>query len=636
MLSVNDLTMRFGDKFLFRNAAFQLNPGQHYALVGPNGSGKSTLIRILCGDATPDKGDIHLSPLFRLGTLKQDHYLYEQETLIDTVMMGKTTLWQASLKKRKLLQNPTLSEEECHELAHCEKIIEENDGYIAESQIGALLEGLGLKSKVHSHKLHTLSGGYKLRVLLAQVLFSKPEILILDEPTNHLDLYSIKWLEDYIRQFPGTVLISSHDRSFLNGIASHVIDLDYEMIKIYPGNYDQFEKTKAFDAVQKEAQLAKQTKKKEDLQEFVDRFGAKATKAKQAQSKMKAVAKIENAMEGLYVPPSSRRAPHLDFRMSRPSGAIPLRVNDIHKAYGEKRVLEHVSFEMEKGEKIAILGANGIGKSTLLEILAGRTNADMGSFEWGFAAGFAYFPQDHSKELDRSRTLLDWLTNALKGIQEQQARQMLAQILFSGDDVHKTIGVLSGGEMARLILAKMMLSQQNVLIFDEPTNHLDMETIEALLACLKEYEGSVLFVSHNRYFVSNIATRVIEINETGVHDFRCSYDEYLEKRGVDHLDRSARRNAGSSSKEPMTKAIYEEQKKQRNSRVQLEKQLKKAEELCHHLELEIGKINSKLLSEDYYTHTSHEEQLQLAAQKKQLEKQLDQALANWEKAHQSV
>ncbi|WP_284452973.1 ribosomal protection-like ABC-F family protein [Parachlamydia acanthamoebae] len=635
MISAINLTMRYGDKILFRNANFQLNPGRHYALVGPNGSGKSTLIKILSGTLTPEKGDIFMPSLIRLGTLKQDHFLYENVSLIDTVLMGKPILWDALKQKDLLLQEAILSEDQCHQLANCEKHIEEQQGYAATSQIGELLEGLGLKANLRNKPLKILSGGYKLRVLLAQVLFSQPDVLILDEPTNHLDLYSIKWLEDYIRQFSGTVVVSSHDRSFLNGIATDVMDLDYEMVKIYPGNYDQFETTKTWELEQKENQLAKQEKKKEDLQEFVDRFRAKATKARQAQSKLKAMEKLENAMEEHYLPPSSRQAPHLQFPITRPSGVTPLKITGIQKAYGEKKVLENVSFEVGRGEKIAILGPNGIGKSTLLEILSGRTPSDAGTFEWGHAAGFAYFPQDHSKEFNKKSSLLDWLCGSLQDVQEQQARQMLAQVLFSGDDVHKTIEVLSGGEAARLILAKMMLAKQNILIFDEPTNHLDMEAIEALIHSLKTYSGTVLFVSHNRYFVASLASRIIEINETGIHDFHCSYPEYLEKRDVDHLDRSAKR-ASQASKQSQNKLSYEEQKKQRNLRAQLEKQIKRVEDLCQQLETKIEEIDATMGSEGFYERTSREEQAKLLSKKSKLEEELNQTLEDWEKAHQEL
>ncbi|MBS4168259.1 ribosomal protection-like ABC-F family protein [Parachlamydia sp. AcF125] len=635
MLSAVNLTMRYGDKILFRNANFQLNPGRHYALVGPNGSGKSTLIKILSGALTPEKGDIFMPASVRLGTLKQDHFLYENETLRNTVLKGKPLLWNAFTQKEKLLQEPNLSEENCHQLAHCEKVIEEQQGYAATSQIGELLEGLGLKANTHTQLLKTLSGGYKLRVLLAQVLFSQPDVLILDEPTNHLDLYSIKWLEDYIRQFSGMALVSSHDRSFLNGIATDMIDLDYEKIKIYPGNYDQFEKSKAWDLEQKEHQLAKQEKKKEDLQEFVDRFRAKATKARQAQSKLKAVEKLESAMEEYSLPPSSRQSPKLEFQMVRPSGIVPLRISGVQKAYGAKKVLENVSFEVNRGEKIAILGPNGIGKSTLLEILAGRILPDAGSFEWGHAAEFAYFPQDHAKEFDKKNTLLDWLCGSLPSVHEQQARQMLAQVLFSGEDVHKTIEVLSGGEAARLILAKMMLAKQNLLIFDEPTNHLDMEAIEALIQSLKNYSGTVLFVSHNRHFVSSLASRIIEINETGIHDFSCSYAEYLEKREVDHLDKTARRGP-QTTKESTNKNSYEEQKKQRNLRSQLEKQVKRFEDLCQRLETNMREIDEAMSSEGFYERTSREEQAKFLFEKSRLETELNQALEDWENAHQEL
>lgn len=635
MFTIANLSMRYGEKILFKNASFQLNPGRHYALVGPNGSGKSTLLKILIGDMTPEQGEISHPSSLRIGTLKQDHFLYENETLLHTVLMGKPTLWKGIKEKEKLLEHTTLNEEQCHALALYEKMIEEQDGYVAESQAGELLEGLGLKTAHHQNKMHTLSGGYKLRVLLAQVLFSQPDMLLLDEPTNHLDLYSIKWLEEYIKKFEGTVLVSSHDRSFLNGIATDVMDVDYETIKIYTGDYDQFEQTKAWNLAQRESQLAKQERKKEDLQEFIDRFGAKATKAKQAQSKLKAMAKIDDEMESLQQNASARRTPSIEFSMQRPSGVTALKVLEICKTYGEKKVLENVSFEVERGEKVAILGPNGIGKSTLLEILANRVSSDLGKFDWGHAAGFSYFPQDPSSVLCKSNSLLEWLCNIFKDGQEQKARQVLGRVLFSGDDVHKKIGILSGGEMARLVLAKMMMQQQNVLIFDEPTNHLDLEAIEALLQSLKTFPGTLLFVSHNRYFVSQIATRIIEITEDGVQDFKCSYPEYLEKKETDYLDRAQKRPQ-SPTKATTTKQSYEEMKKQRNLKAQLEKQVIKAEELCNQIELKIAQINVELGSESFYLNTSRENQQALFLKKNQLEAALIEAMEDWEKKQSTL
>ena len=493
--------MRFGSKILFKNAGLQLNPGNHYGLVGANGTGKSTLIKILTGEETPEAGEIAVSSQVRVGSLKQDHFLYEQTRLIDVVMMGKKELWQALSDKERLLNKETFGEEDCETLDILEKQIAKYDGYAAESQAAKLLEGLGLPSATHVQTLSTLSGGYKLRVLLAQLLFSQPDILLLDEPTNHLDLFSIHWLEGYLKNFEGTLLISSHDRDFLNGICNYMIDVDHETLKIYKGNYDDFLEMKAFILEQMEAKLASQDRKKEHLQDFITRFGAKATKARQAQSKMRLVEKLEDEMSLLQLAPSSRRCPHLRFNQVRPSGAIALKVKQIHKSFHTKQVLKNVSFEVDRGDRIAFLGPNGVGKSTLLEILTHSLEATNGSIEWGYAVQFAYFPQDHAKHLQGSLSALEWLQQFERVIAEERLREILARVLISGDDVHKPVNVLSGGEAARLLLARTMLVKHNVLVFDEPTNHLDMESAETLCEALQAYEGTILFVSHNRHFV---------------------------------------------------------------------------------------------------------------------------------------
>jgi len=475
MISASSLSMRFGGKILFKNANFQLNPGQHYGLVGANGSGKSTLIKILIGDETPESGNVAIASQLNVGALKQDHFLYENIRILDTVLMGKKQLWEALKGKDELLKHEHFTEVECHKLEEFDKVISEHDGYTAESLASKLLEGLGLPNRIHEQPMHTLSGGYKLRVLLAQLLFSEPDALLLDEPTNHLDLFSIRWLEGYLREFEGTLLISSHDRDFLNGICNHIVDLDYGTIKIYKGNYDRFLEAKASEKELKESVFEKQDKKREDLQEFIDRFGAKASKAKQAQSKMRLVEKLGDEMDKLDIRMSSRLYPKLNFVQVRPPGIRALKVSGISKSYGEKQVLKNISFEIERGDRVAFIGPNGIGKSTLLEIIANNLSSDNGNFEWGFAAQPAYYPQDHARIVNGQISLLDWLSNQDTQVAEQSVREILGRVLFSGDDVKKQVGVLSGGETARLVLARMMLQKQNVLIFDEPTNHLDME-----------------------------------------------------------------------------------------------------------------------------------------------------------------
>lgn len=636
MISASNLKMRFGGKILFKDCNFQLNPGQHYGLVGANGTGKSTLIKILIGEITPDAGEVSLPAQFSIGTLKQDHFIYENDPILDVVQMGNAKLWHAFKKRDTILANESFSDDDCLSLESVEKIIHEHDGYTAPSRAAKLLEGLGLPTTTHLQKLSTLSGGFKLRVLLAQVLFSQPDILLLDEPTNHLDIFSIKWLEGYLKAFPGMIVVSSHDREFLNKVCNHIVDLDRESIKVYKGNYDQFEEAKEFEKENKEAQLEKQDKKKQDLQGFIDRFKAKSTKARQAQSKMRLVEKLEDEMEVLNLSPSSRMYPNLDFTICRPSGAVVLKVDGISKHFGPKHVLNKISFQVERGEHIAFLGANGIGKSTLLEILNQGLHADHGTFEWGFAVQHAYFPQDHAKHVKGSSTLLDWLRQFDTTATDESLRGVLARVLFSGDDVHKSINVLSGGETARLLLAKMMLLKHNVLIFDEPTNHLDMEAIETLLTALKNYPGTLLFVSHNRHFVNALAKRVLEITHQGILDFKCSYPEYLEKRELDLLSADRKAHQLQTNTKKSAESPNQDLRAQSKQRAHLERKIKLAEDKCQQLEKKIAEIDELLASEGFYQTKSKEQQQETIAKKTLLEKLLEEALQEWEQASETL
>ncbi len=633
MLAISQLSMRFGAKILFKNVSLQFNAGHHYGLVGANGSGKSTLIKILTGEVTPENGQVSLPQQLTLGALSQDHYAYEKCLIFDVVLQGRKKLWEALQKKHALLQHESFSEEECQTLDRLEKVIEEQEGYAAEGEVAKLLEGLGIREQWHRQPLDVLSGGYKLRVLLAQVLFGKPDILVLDEPTNHLDLYSIRWLEDYLRQFEGTLIVTSHDREFLNGVCTHIADVDYGTIKIYKGNYEAFLAQKQADRELKEHTLQKQDKRRQDLQGFIDRFGAKATKARQAQSKMRLVEKLEEEMENLDLVPSSRIYPLFRFEPQRASGVTVLEVKDIGKSYGSKRVLHHVNFEIERGERVAIIGPNGIGKSTLLEILTEHQKANQGEFKWGHAASVAYFPQDHTREIQSSLNLLDWLGQFDRNLPQEQLRQILGRVLFSGDTVLQSTSTLSGGEKARLLLAKMMLQKPNVLVFDEPTNHLDMEAIEALAEAIENFEGTLLIVSHNRYFVSRIANHIIEISYEGVKNFKGTYDEYLEKQEKDLISRaqltmSQRYEHDSAKKE--TSTTYSDQKRLKSQKAQLRKKVAQAEERCHEIEKNINDISARMAAEGFYQNTSREEQQQLTQQKQRLEDELLLAMEQWE------
>ena len=624
--------MRFGAKILFKNTSLQLNPGNHYGLVGANGTGKSTLIKVMIGDLTPETGIVALPSQVTIATLKQDHYLYEEVAILNVVIMGKKALWDTLQKKELLLQKEDFSEEDCETLDQLEKKIAREDGYAAESQAAKLLEGLGLTASVHHQPLSTLSGGYKLRVLLAQLLFSKPDILLLDEPTNHLDLFSIRWLEGYLKGFPGTLLVSSHDRNFLNATCDHIIDLDHETLKIYKGNFEDFMETKALFLEQAELILEKQEKRRDDLQTFVDRFKAKASKARQAQSKMRLVEKLEHSMEAMNQAPTSRRYPHLNYDLCRQSGAITLKVKELAKSYGEKKVLHGLSLEIERGDRVAFLGPNGIGKSTLLEILTGFQSPCSGSFEWGHASHIAYFPQDHAKIVQGPYTVLQWLSLWETKVTEQHLRSILGKVLFSGDDVHKLVECLSGGEAARLLLARMMLQKHNILIFDEPTNHLDMESVEALEEALLNYPGTILFVSHNRHFVSEVANRIIEISPSGIFDRRCSFEEYLEMRDQDFLSAQSKPKKETSTKE--SSLAFNHSKQEQKAKSQLEKQAKKAEENCQILEQKIKQLETSMSHPSFFQITPKDEIQKILSQKINWEKDLENALIKWEQSSQ--
>lgn len=636
MASLSDVTMRFGPKILYENVSLQLNPNRRYGLVGANGSGKSTLLQILSGDMTPDKGDIAIPSGIRIGTMKQDQYLYDDEPIINVVLRGKEALWQA-LKNRQELFDTTeeFDEEACLRLEKLETIIAQYDGYTAESEAAKLLEGLGFPDEKHTSPMKLFSGGYKLRVLLARLLFSDCDFLLLDEPTNHLDLFTIRWLEEFLRNYKGTLLVISHDRMFLNNVCTDILDVDHNSVRHFKGNYDAFTQAKSEMHLLMEKQMVNQEKRRDQLMEFVEKLGAKASKATQAKSKMHLVEKLNEQMAELEIAPSSRRAPKLAFSSEKASGVRVLRVTDLCKNYGDNHVLKNVSLEIERGEKVAFLGANGIGKTTFLEIVTGNSQATSGTFEWGANANVAYFPQDPRKALDQTKTPLEWLCSIDYKVSEQQVRGYLGRVLIEGDEVHQPIHTLSGGEMARLILAQMMIKKPNILIFDEPTNHLDMESMEELLDSLNRYEGTVILVSHNRYFVSTFADRVIEIQSEGIANYLGTYEEYIEKRDLDLLDRSLKRPAAKQAKtvETTTESDHREQARKKTY---AERELKEVEDKCSQLEKELKQIDEKLFDPDYYNKTSLDEQKALKQKKENAEAELEKLIQRWEELNQII
>jgi ATPase subunit of ABC transporter with duplicated ATPase domains len=534
MISVSDLGKTFGAQMLFAGVSMQFNAGNRYGLVGANGSGKSTLLRILAGEDTPSSGTIAIPKKLRLGVLKQDHFRYEAMRILDVAMMGNREVWEAMEEKERLLHAEGEFDNERY--ADLEDLILRLDGYALEAQAGEILEGLGIPTPVHGQPLSTLSGGFKLRVLLAQTLAAQPDALLLDEPTNHLDIVSIRWLEKFLEAFTGLVVVVSHDHRFLDNVCTHIADVDYALVTLYKGNFSEFEEQKVDNRDRKEAEIERREKQIADHQAFVDRFRYKATKARQAQSKLKLIEKM--AVEKL--PPSSRRYPRFRFRQKRPSGRQPLELKGISKGFGSNRVLKDVSLTVERGDRLAIIGPNGIGKSTLLKIATGDLAPDSGKVVWGYEANPGSFSQDHAELTGAGKQSVEaWLWEASPGETIGAIRGHLGNVLFSGDDVEKPVRALSGGERARLLFARLAMTGPNVLVLDEPTNHLDIEAIEALVEALREYDGTLVFVSHDRWFVSHLATRILEITPQGLNDFKGTYEDYLARLGDDHLDADA-------------------------------------------------------------------------------------------------
>lgn len=532
MLDVRSISMQFGPKSLFQNVDLILLPTQRYGVVGANGTGKSTFLKILSGEEQASNGTVEKAKNLKVGILKQDHFRYEEDRLIDVVIRGNTTLWDAMVEKEALYSKEDFSEKDGYRLSELEEIVMNQGGYEAEPIAKNLLLGLGIAEKFHYGPLSALSGGYKLRVLLAQVLYQQPDIMLLDEPTNHLDILSIAWLEEFLKtSFKGLLIFISHDRSFLNNVSTNILDLDYDTILDYPGNYDKFCFAKEERLRLKQSELKNQEKRIEALQGFVDRFGAKASKASQAASRQKMIDRIEL----VEIKESNIFKPYFNFHQKKPSGKSVIKVEQLHKKFDERVLLRDVSFTIQRNDKCAIVGPNGIGKSTLLKILLNELQSDQGMFEWSDTVSVGYFAQDYRTQLDPEQTVLQWMEDQIAA-PSQEIRKVLGQVLFRGSDVDKKIVLLSGGESARLIMAKLILEKHNVLIFDEPTNHLDLESIDALIEGIQVFPGAVLFVSHNRYFIDLISTRVLVLTEQyGVQNYLGNYNDYLEQFGKDYL-----------------------------------------------------------------------------------------------------
>lgn len=529
MISTTGLTLRYGSRALFSDVNIKFTPGNCYGLIGANGAGKSTFLKILAGEIEPTNGEVNITPGERLAVLKQNHFEFDEFEVLKTVIMGHRRLYEIMEEKDALYAKPDFSDEDGIKASELEGEFAELNGWQAEAEAGELLIGLGIPTDLHDKKMNDLDGSQKVRVLLAQALFGNPDILLLDEPTNHLDLESIAWLENFLYNYENTVIVVSHDRYFLNKVCTHIADIDFGKIQLYVGNYDfWYESSQLALKLAKDANKKKEEKIKE-LEAFIRRFSSNASKAKQATSRKKQLDKI--TLDDIR--PSSRRYPYINFKPEREAGKDILAVKDISKTIEGELVLNHLNFIVNKGDKIALVGTNELAKTTLMQILMGELEADTGEYSWGVTTSQAYFPKDNAAYFEgNDLTLVDWLRQFSTDPDETFVRGFLGRMLFSGEEALKRANVLSGGEKVRCMLSRMMLSGANVLLFDEPTNHLDLESITALNNGLIDFNGTLLFTSHDHQFVQTVANRIIEITPNGLIDKQMEYDEYLKSEEV--------------------------------------------------------------------------------------------------------
>ena len=521
--------MQFGAKPLFENISVKFGGGNRYGLIGANGCGKSTFMKILCGDLDPSSGNVSLDVNERLGKLSQNQFGYEEFNLIDTVIMGHRELWKVKQERDRIYSLPEMSEEDGITVANLEMDFAEMDGYTAESRAGELLLGVGTGIESHFGLMSEIAPGLKLRVLLAQALFSDPDVLLLDEPTNNLDIDTIRWLQDMLNQRSSTMVIISHDRYFLNSVCTHMADLDYGELRVYPGNYDEYMQA----ATQARERLLSDNAKKKaqisELQTFVARFSANASKAKQATSRARQIDKIKLD----EVKASSRVNPFIRFEQEKKLFRNALVIENLTKGY-DTPLFTDLNLIVEVGERIAVLGENGVGKTTLLRTLIHDIPQDAGTIQWSENANIGYYAQDHESDFANEMTLFEWMSQWRKPEDDDQSvRGILGRMLFGSDDIKKSVKVLSGGEKGRMLFGKLIMQKANILVLDEPTNHMDMESIESLNNALEMYEGTLIFVSHDRAFVSSLANRILEVTHSGVNDFRGTYDEFLASKGIE-------------------------------------------------------------------------------------------------------
>nr|WP_311530046.1 ABC-F family ATPase [uncultured Ralstonia sp.] len=539
MLSTANITMQFGPKPLFENISVKFGEGNRYGLIGANGCGKSTFMKILGGDLESSGGNVMLEPGVRLGKLRQDQFAYEDMRVLDVVMMGHTEMWAAAQERDAIYANPEATDDDYMKAADLEAKYAEYDGYTAEARAGELLLGVGIPTDQHSGPMSNVAPGWKLRVLLAQALFSNPDVLLLDEPTNNLDINTIRWLESVLNERNSTMIIISHDRHFLNSVCTHMADMDYGTLKVYPGNYDDYMEASMQARERLQAANARAKERISDLQDFVRRFSANKSKARQATSRLKMIDKIK--LEDIK--PSSRQNPFVRFEFEKKLHNLAVETENARKTY-DRKIFDGLTMAVRAGERIAIIGENGAGKTTLLRSLLNHSvkngvqrgiEIDGGTVKWAENANVGYMPQDTYEEFPEDRDLMDWMSQWTQaGDDDQSLRGTMGRLLFSADDIKKNVKVLSGGEKGRMIWGKLMLGRHNVLALDEPTNHMDMESIESLQIALDKFEGTLIFVSHDRELISALATRVIEVRPNGtLTDYLGTYDEYLQSQGVE-------------------------------------------------------------------------------------------------------
>ena len=651
MISVSNLEKSFGDRILFTGASFQLNPGERYGLVGASGSGKTTLLSIMSGNLDASDGSVSVPKALRMGVLRQDQFLYRDEQILQVALMGNPELWHAMVEKEELLARAE-DHFDADRFSELEETVQRHDGYTAESRAAAILNGLGILPEVHRSPVSMLSGGFKLRVLLAQVLASAPDILLLDEPTNHLDIISIRWLEMFLRDFKGPVVVISHDHRFLDNVMTHILDVDYETVQLYHGNYSDSLVAKQLERERREKDITARERDIAHHQKFVDRFRAKASKARQAGSKARMIEKKAAALTGL--PKSSRRYPAFRFEQRRNSGKEVLSIKGIKKAFGDKEVLHGVDLTVNRGDRLAIMGPNGIGKSTLLKIVMGELESDEGEIEWGYETHRGYFAQDHHEQFETpKRTAEDWVWDFCSDKDIGYVRGRMGLMLFSGDDGKKHLSALSGGEAARLVFTRLAIERPNVLVLDEPTNHLDLESIEALVDGLKSFEGTLILVSHDRWFVSRLATRVVEIKPNDIVDYLGTYEEYVHFCDDDHLDadrvilkakrekKRERKHKADLGREAVNRRGPTSQKNERPhlSKLQKSRMRESLDTLMARIdagEVRVAEIDELFCQHGYYEQTPAEDVRALEDERERLQGEVADLTSQWERTEEDL